>query len=419
MYFGYLPKLSNSLVIPHPTYICTLVLTLIVVVGYCYIFVYKLALYGCDRAVEAHDPLHIILDSILRLTIALYSLISFIYIIQRANVGSINTKIDLLIRNFINCVFGIIWMRFILLKGYFTIEQFCRDQLEMMSIVKAFCPPYIKKGFNCTTLSLRKEQQVWYRVHYGLLKSVIVTAASEFIPVLLVTHWLACGRAELAVRKMTVKMNTLQAIKKFSLKKFSTVTDANTSKTSNEFLFLKNPLIRCVFRLLAFCLSITGIFLCMLSFYNFVNDLDESPQVFTQDAIEVFISTLKLCFFVMLFIWSRRIPIKLLDLHRKAESKGDKVLIFGSVLFLTAECICEIMELLFFSFHNKRASNFLEAFCLMKLIAIKDNFLKELSPILPFIAICFTILNFNDFVMTYFYIETEKHHLKKRGWATY
>jgi len=33
--------------------------------------------------VEARDPLQMTLDSILRLTIALYSLVSFIYIIQR------------------------------------------------------------------------------------------------------------------------------------------------------------------------------------------------------------------------------------------------------------------------------------------------------------------------------------------------
>jgi len=37
----------------------------------------------------------------------------------------------------------------------------------------------------------------------------------------------------------------------------------------------------------------------MLSFFNYVNDLDESPQVFTQDAVEVFISIMKLCFFVL------------------------------------------------------------------------------------------------------------------------
>jgi len=39
MSFGLLPKLSNPLVIPHPTYICTLVLTLTVTLGYGYIFV--------------------------------------------------------------------------------------------------------------------------------------------------------------------------------------------------------------------------------------------------------------------------------------------------------------------------------------------------------------------------------------------
>jgi hypothetical protein len=48
----------------------------------------------------------------------------------------------------------------------------------------------------------------------------------------------------------------------------------------------------------------------------------------------------------------------------------------------------------------------------MKVIALKDKFLMDLQGILPFIAIGCTIFNFCDFAMTYFYIETEKHHLK-------
>ena len=48
----------------------------------------------------------------------------------------------------------------------------------------------------------------------------------------------------------------------------------------------------------------------------------------------------------------------------------------------------------------------------MKVIALKERFLLRLQPILPHIAIGTTIFNFADFTMTYFYIETEKHHLK-------
>jgi hypothetical protein len=44
-----------------------------------------------------------------------------------------------------------------------------------------------------------------------------------------------------------------------------------------------------------------------------------------------------------------------LDLHRRAESRGDKVLIFASTLFLSAECACELMELFFFSFHKRHS----------------------------------------------------------------
>jgi hypothetical protein len=108
MHFGHFLRLPTPLVMPHPTYICSLVLTASVSIGYCYIFVrlkicklfknkfliikiYKLALYPCDRAVEAQDWPHMLLDSILRLTISLYSLISFIYVMQRRPISlSIN-----------------------------------------------------------------------------------------------------------------------------------------------------------------------------------------------------------------------------------------------------------------------------------------------------------------------------------------
>jgi hypothetical protein len=115
-------------------------------------------------------------------------------------------------------------------------------------------------------------------------------------------------------------------------------------------------------------LAIAGFILWMLSFYNYINDLEESSAVFTQDAIEVLTALFQLTFFILVnfilshnikyyfikfFYWTRQIPNKYLDLHRRAESKGDKVLIFGSTLFLSAECICEVAELLFFSFRHK------------------------------------------------------------------
>jgi hypothetical protein len=60
----------------------------------------------------------------------------------------------------------------------------------------------------------------------------------------------------------------------------------------------------------------------------------------------------------------------------------------------------------------------LEAFSLQKIIALKKEYLLQFSGILPFIVLGCAVFNFADFSMTYFYIETQKHHLAVSGEKT-
>uniref|UniRef100_A0A183BP94 G_PROTEIN_RECEP_F1_2 domain-containing protein n=1 Tax=Globodera pallida TaxID=36090 RepID=A0A183BP94_GLOPA len=284
--------LSKPRVIPHATFICALALTICVTAGYFYVFVYKLALYGCDRAVEAREYKQMTLDSVLRVTIAVYALISFVYIIQRAHIGSKKTTFDCLTRNTINFVFCVIWLRFMLLKALFTIEEFCRDQIHTESVIKDFCPPYIKNGFQCKTTLLEKEQMIWYRLHYGLLKAAIVTCASELIPVLLVGHWIACGRAEVIVKKLTMKMdvkkNAIQNFKNLPIIKklssglkgsFKCVLQTQTESNS-QCSILTSSRVKYTLKVLAIVLSLLSSVLWLLCFFNYIKGIDESVPVF-------------------------------------------------------------------------------------------------------------------------------------------
>lgn len=55
----------------------------------------------------------------------------------------------------------------------------------------------IKRHYECNPASeLHGTQKMWYYINKGLLASSIISCASEFFPILLVTHWLACGGAE-------------------------------------------------------------------------------------------------------------------------------------------------------------------------------------------------------------------------------
>ncbi|KAL3116600.1 hypothetical protein niasHT_001347 [Heterodera trifolii] len=418
--------LTSPIVIPHPTFICALALTLCVTIGYCYIFVYKIALYGCDRAVESQDWQHLTIDSILRLTIAAYAFVSLIYIIQRSYVGNLRATFDRITRNTINFVFGLIWFRFLLLKALFIIEQFCRDQTDVDSVIKNFCPPYIKNGFSCSKTSLHKEQHIWYRLHYGLLKSAIVTCASELIPVLLVAHWIACGQAKkIAQQSLTDRMMN----KKKVMTNYQKMFNLEVNKFPQMLMLIASKNHQITLKCFSILLIVLSILLWLLCFHNYIKDNGQSVAVFVQDMVEVFTGIIQLCFFINLFILTRQIPKDGLDTTRAAESRADHVLLLGSTIILTVECVCELVEISYFSpkkrmhFVTKlldifyslftQLANWFEIYCLKKIATVNDDLVKRIRNTMPYVAFSGIILNFSVFVMTYFYIETEKHHLQE------
>ncbi|KAL3081836.1 hypothetical protein niasHS_012778 [Heterodera schachtii] len=385
-----------------------------------------MALYGCDKAVEAQHWHNMTLDSVLRLTISAFALVSFIYIIQRSYVGSLRADFDPITRNTINFVFGVIWCRFLLLKALFIIEQFCRDNTEMDSVIKNLCPPYIKNGFHCNNESLNKQQQIWYRLHYGLLKSAIVTCGAELIPVLLVAHWIACGHA----KKIAQQNLTHRAISKFKvIKWYQNWFKLEADEFPEMLTLIVSKCYKNVMKWQSVLICVLSIFLWLLCFHNYIKDDEQSVAVLSQDIAEVFTGLVQLCFFINLFILTREIPKEGLDTARAAQSRADHVLLLGSTILLTVECVCECIEILHFS-HKKQMrlltkcldifysiftelANWFEIYCLKKISALNDDLVGRLRDTLPFVAICGITLNLSVFVMTYFYIEAEKHHLQE------
>jgi hypothetical protein len=135
-------------------------------------------------------------------------------------------------------------------------------------------------------------------------------------------------------------------------------------------LMMSSILVRRTLRLMAFTFGLMGICLWLLSFFNYIHDLHHSKFTDAQDGMEVFTSIIRFAFFAIvyfprplfpfilnflqLFLWVKKVPNRELDLHHRAESRGDRVLIFCSLAFLSLETIFDISELLIFSAGGKR-----------------------------------------------------------------
>uniref|UniRef100_A0A1I7XHY8 Anoctamin n=1 Tax=Heterorhabditis bacteriophora TaxID=37862 RepID=A0A1I7XHY8_HETBA len=79
-------------------------------------------------------------------------------------------------------------MKVVVYKGYLSHQ---RKELE------SYWCPVMKRNYECYPAEdLHGTQKMWYYINKGILSSSIISCASEFFPVLLVTHWLACGGAE-------------------------------------------------------------------------------------------------------------------------------------------------------------------------------------------------------------------------------
>ncbi|KAH7708560.1 Protein F55G1.15 [Aphelenchoides avenae] len=92
---------------------------------------------------------------------------------------------DTIARRWINVVLAIVWVKVVIYKGYISQKELCsRKELE------GYVCPVKHAAFKChPNHDLTGMKAIWYNLHQGLLKSAVVSIASEWLPVLLVTLW--------------------------------------------------------------------------------------------------------------------------------------------------------------------------------------------------------------------------------------
>uniref|UniRef100_A0A915LGF9 Uncharacterized protein n=1 Tax=Meloidogyne javanica TaxID=6303 RepID=A0A915LGF9_MELJA len=100
-------------------------------------------------------------------------------------------------------------------KVYGTIEELCQDETVQMAL-EIFCPEethnHLQGNINYCNASTEKEL-VWVGLSKNLLYPGIISLATEFIPVLLVVHWLVCGYGEKRAEFLAKKKMLTSALK--------------------------------------------------------------------------------------------------------------------------------------------------------------------------------------------------------------
>ncbi|EGT36266.1 hypothetical protein CAEBREN_21337 [Caenorhabditis brenneri] len=296
--------------------------------------------------------LNCLLKQSIDVLMATFSGLSLIYILHRRFYGAISSNLDKVGRLFINITFAVVWMKVVIYKGYLSHQELCqRKELE------GYWCPVIKRHYECNPASeLHGTQKMWYYINKGLLSSSIISCASEFFPILLVTHWLACGgaeeRAEDIEKRMKRKEGVRGMLREF-MKDVSRVYVEHPEMQSKPLIISKY--------LVAFFVLITPIVMIMstlkwLFYFYYTIDFDElvDEHYMTNDYINLAANICQVFFFgaklhvhiicIQLYIFSTTIPNERLDAHHKAHARGDISILFGCCIYFAVRRLLALSD---------------------------------------------------------------------------
>uniref|UniRef100_A0A914LNR3 Uncharacterized protein n=1 Tax=Meloidogyne incognita TaxID=6306 RepID=A0A914LNR3_MELIC len=440
----FMPRLDDPYDIPWPSFICMIVMGTLVAMGYAFHFLFKLAFQDCPHVSDG-DIITLLIRSTQRAGLVVFVILSVFYLIRRANFGSLNTCFDTLTRTMFNTTLVLFRLDLIGSKVYGTIEELCQDETVQMAL-EIFCPEethnHLQGNINYCNASTEKEL-VWVGLSKNLLYPGIISLATEFIPVLLVVHWLVCGygekRAEfLAKKKMltsALKMPGFvfnMALPEGSIRPPAKPLNAPPIPSWSENI-MKN---------LSKILFGTGFLIWLFSFYlylrmNGVKDGIPILQSPSDNLINESVSVTKFVFAltqivlrILLYNWTRKIPCETLDVIYRADSFVDKLMMFTTLPFMVPASLAQFLERLYFFRTNGSGtslleavvlldapillnivSKWLEAFSLCTLISLPKTVLHQHKGLFQDLIIASIGLNFFDFFSTYFSLDEIMHHI--------
>uniref|UniRef100_A0A1I8AYE3 Otopetrin-3 n=1 Tax=Meloidogyne hapla TaxID=6305 RepID=A0A1I8AYE3_MELHA len=273
-----------------------------------------------------------------------------------------------------------------------------------------------------------------YYMHKGLLNSAIISCASEFFPVMLVAHWLACGRAEQRADELIRRRQEKKSVRRMLQGMIGDVSKIYgldpTAQIRRQLPALNLPtiltaslvILACITAFLASLRWFVGLYFAIL--FDEMHKKGSMTDTYSECAA----SLTQTLLFVLLCFWARQaITVKRFCPYHKAESKGDLVLIFGSASFMTVKLGLQLVELHFqradgflswteallrtFSLTLIQASQWLQYLCLHRIMALHFEDVHATRRFLPIVALAAVVVNWVGFGVTFFETNTIKYQL--------
>lgn len=423
-------KLAHPYTIPRPTMVSAFALTAGIALGYAYFLVFNIAFSDCDKLIDATGAEEQWLEAIYNLLMIFFCVLTLTYIWQRANFGSQDNQFDLFTRKWVNVVLTIVWIKIVVFKGYLSYQELCQRKE-----ISGYWCPVIQRIYTCDPENLLKgTQKIWYYLHKGLLNSAIISCASEFFPVMLVAHWLACGRAEQRADELIRRRQEKKSVRRMLHGMIGDVTktyglDPSTQHRRELPVLNISLYIRITLLLLACTTALVAVLRWFVGLYYSIrfDDMHKYGSM-VNNYSECVAGLMQLLLFGILWIWTRgAITFKRFDPHHKAEARGDLVLIFGSAAFMTLKLILQICELHFqradgflswdeaslrtFSLTIIQMSEWLQFLSLRRLMALHFEDVYATRHFLPCVTLVAIIVNWVGFGMTFFETNTIKYQL--------
>uniref|UniRef100_A0A914Z577 Uncharacterized protein n=1 Tax=Panagrolaimus superbus TaxID=310955 RepID=A0A914Z577_9BILA len=420
-----LPKLDAPHEMPRPAFVGAIVLTVGIALGYAYFIIYNYAFSDCDYLVDSIYGEELWLDAVYSSLMIFYCSISLGYVIHRSYYGAINTHLDKVARLWVNLTITVVWIKVIIYKGYLSHQQLCqRKELE------GYWCPVVKRYYSCDPYTeLRGMRLIWYYLNKGLLNTATISCASEFFPVLLVAHWLACGGAEEKAEDLLKRKQQQQGVRGL-LREFM----KDISRVYAERPVLKAPRIRpsLLFKCFVNVLFVIGIIASIIKWFTIFYYTIDFDQLVASKWLQGYYTSmianfLQVIMFLTIYIWAKRLGNDRLDAHHKAEARGDIIILFGCVLILSIKFILQLVELQYQHKDNfitmeqaiihstsltfVEVSQWLQYLSVRRLLALSDRDCRAVVHFLPVVSVCGFICGWVHFGVTFLDTSTIKYQL--------
>uniref|UniRef100_A0A7E4VYH9 Otopetrin-2 n=1 Tax=Panagrellus redivivus TaxID=6233 RepID=A0A7E4VYH9_PANRE len=420
-----LPKLDSPHEMPRPALVGAIVLTIGIVLGYAYFIVFNYAFSDCDKLVDAMYGTELWLDAVYSSLMIVFCSLVLIYILHRSYYGAINTHLDKVTRLWVNVTIIVVWVKVVVYKGYLSHQELCkRKELE------GYWCPVVKRYYDCDPYSdLIGMQKVWFYLNKGLLSSATISCASEYFPVVLVAHWLACGGAEEKAEDLLKRKRIKQGFRGL-LREFM----KDVSRVYSEEPMVHAPrlhpskLIKIGFNLAFIGGTVAATAYWFVNFYNTINFDDLVAQKWlTGEYVRIVACIVQALMFVILYLWTRQLSDDRLDAHHKAEARGDIIILFGCVIVLTVKYALQIVELRYqFGDHFINLEEMIlhmssltlteitqwsQYLVVRRLLALSNRDLRDVKAFLPTIALAGCFCGWIHFGITFLETSLIKYQL--------